>query len=190
MDTAIILECNTDKYHTIKSELSCITGLELLFLNNIKKIEVINESEVKTIEILFDNFLTNESTKFNKKTALVLIDNKSFLEYQAYEFKDKVKISDNQNIIEKNILISLAIPKNHVIKEEDSYLYSYFKTEIKSPFNFLLKAKLDLTDDRNNVVKSDNRNDYNNIVINKIPRVIFASAFDYFKNCNTVNYSL
>jgi hypothetical protein len=193
MDTLIILECKEDaltRDNGIVSQLRSINGKELLFLKNTGKVEInLNEDYRKSLEIIDEEYTNIAQSAIYAKSSLVSIDCSQIHEYRIYQQEGEIRFRNLDDDEEtKSYLLSLAIPIDHAPIEKR--LYSFFRTNVESPFNFVFNATLDLTQNRNNLVPSVDSSDFNSQVIGLMPDFIIESVKDHLKTSKVIGYEL
>lgn len=193
MDTLIRLECKEevlDRTNGILDQLRSINGKELLFLKNIGKIiVVINDEKRKIYEIVDDEINLLNEKGLMCKTSYVSLNNDDVCEYRIYQNEGNLKFLNIDNEEEnKKYLISLAIPVNNAPIEKK--LYSFFRTNIDSPFNFILNATLELTQNRNYLIPISTKENFNYKIIKKLSKFIVEAITHYVSLSKLVDYTL
>jgi hypothetical protein len=190
MDTLIVLDCKKEALDRIHSQINDITGKELLFLNNIGKIIIKTDTLEKEYVIADDQFEEIENSSIKKRKSIISFSGKEAYIYSIYQQTGEMGYydSDENTDKKKKFLISLAIPEGDSIVDE--YLYSYFRTRIKSPFSFILNCTFELNDFRNGMYDSVSGNDFNSRVIDELPKFIIDSVIDYYSSSHNYDYLL
>lgn len=145
--TTIIMECHEDLSDEIENQIKSLEFEELIFLPNLKEIEIVCENyhkvfykitEGKEVVIETDDKVTGEKECANwniyKKTGVIVDENE---ENKNYEF------------------IIAYDPSGEYSGE---VLYSYFKTDVKLVFPALIHGTFELTSDRNSLQKQSSVN--------------------------------
>lgn len=194
MDTLIRLSCKKDaleRENGVISQLRSINGKELLFLKNIGTIIIeINEEDKKVFTITDEEYTETGFDNIYTKDALVsLNEDQDIYVYQIYQKRGEISFVDiNNEHSESNYLISLAIPFGDAPIEKK--LYSFFRTNVESPFNFILNATLELSQNRNYIINSVSESGYNYQVIDLLPDFIINSISHFFNGIELKDYSL
>lgn len=194
MDTLIRLECKDEalnRENGILSQLHSINGKELLFLKNTGVMEIqIGEEYHKKFEIIDDSFNKIDSHDiYFKKSIIANNDSKSSYVYKIYQKIGEIDFVNIEGETEsKQYLISIAIPVGDAPIEKK--LYSFFRTNIDSPFNFILNATLELNQSRNDIIPSVQSNDFNAQVVKLIPDFIIESIKNHLETDNNISYEL
>lgn len=170
-DSTTVIKLYVNKYalandiFSIENQLVDLNLRILLFLPNIQKIIVKLKNDI--IEYYREEKKDSHEVKLIKKSNGVRI-----IEEKFYVYKKICEISNKQ------IDLKIAIPDNLSSFSADC-LYTYFPLmDTNSPFNFLLHATYDLTDQRNNIV----HNEFNKSIIRKQLEFIVDLACDYLKD--------
>jgi len=190
MDTLIVLDCKSEAIERIHSQINDITGKELLFLDNIGKIIIKTDSAEKEFIIADDPFEKVDNLNVKKRKSIISFSGKDTFIYSIYQQTGIFSYFDTDENIEKEkkYLISLAIPEGESLGDE--FLYSYFRTRIKSPFSFILNCTFELNDYRNGMFDSVSGNDFNSRVIDALPKFIIDSVIDYHSSNQNFDYLL
>lgn len=144
--TSIVLECFDSELEKIKKQLKELQFEELLFLNHINEVIIVSSNLDRKIESIKENdtCIIQEGDDYSewlvkKKEGNLLVGGEKFKKYQlvlAYNLDEK--------------------SRNEILKH--GVLYSYFKTEIKMHFPFLVHGTFNLSSERNNLIKQDEEN--------------------------------
>lgn len=191
MDTLILLECKDEAIDRIKEQLNLINGKELLFLKNLGKIIIEPEQDIKTYFIVDDkDFKGTDDDKLFYKYCLIETNEKDTpYQYKVYQSTGSLPYLDEENKEKiKKYIMSLAIPIDDA--PSDSYLYSYFRTNVKSPFRFILNATFELTDDRKYLIDSVDENSFNNQIVSFLPKFIIEAITHNYSGEKEASYTL
>jgi hypothetical protein len=190
MDTLILLECRDEAISRIKEQLNLINGKELLFLKNLGKIIIEQEQENKTYSIDNKDFKTTQNCKLFYKDCLIKTTEKAMpYQFKVYQYTDSLPYLDEENKEKtKKYIMSLAIPIDDA--PSDDNLYSYFRTNIKTPFRFILNATFELTDDRKYLIDSIDENSFNNQIVSFLPEFIIEAITHNYSCKKNVDYTL
>ena len=132
----------------IKKQLSEFKFEELLFLDHI------NEIIINIHNCLCRKILSNKSRN-NNYTLCELKDGDNVSKWKIKNRNGSISSS------KKNYQLSLAYNLNKDSRESiirNGFLYSFFKTDIKMPFPFLIHGTFNLSSERNSLIKQDNEN--------------------------------
>jgi len=194
MDTLIRLECKEEalnRENGIISQLHSINGKELLFLKNTSVIEIqIDDEFYHKFEIIDDAFNKIENLDILYKKSIIANNhsNDSFVYHIYQQTGDIDFVNIEQEIERKQYLLSIAIPVGDAPFEKK--MYSFFRTNIDSPFNFILNASLELNQSRNDIIPSVQTNDFNSQVISLLPTFIMHSVKNHFEMNKNISYDL
>lgn len=147
--TTIILCCNEKYIDSIQSQLKELQFEELLFLKHVRNISIETDTFTRNIESIKENdtHIINEENQCTK-----------------WKIWKKNGIIPQENGEEKNFELIIAYNMDPSYREnirKNGVLYSFFKTEIRMPFPFLIHGTFDLTSERNSLIKEN----YNNKIL-------------------------
>ena len=144
--STIVLTCFEEYLDDIQSQLEELQFEELLFLKHITKIEIVSPNVKRIIE----------SAKVGDECYI-----KEGEEETTWKLWIKTGLLPQKNGEQKKYEISIAYNDDPDIREEireEGVLYSFFKTEIRMPFPFLIHGTFELTSERNKIIKDNDNN--------------------------------
>jgi hypothetical protein len=160
--------------------LNTLSGEVLVFLRNTAEIIINVNGTIKHYQKEpVASMPTAEITKSN--IAISLVNSNEKWEYCLYTQQHIITVFDTrkEKNIDKKIVLGLALPEGHNIGA--NFLYSFFRTTIKNPFNFLLNATFELQQNRNKLIDND---ESNRKVIEKLLPFIVSSLQLYTAESN------
>ncbi len=140
--TSIIMECREDLAGEIESQIENLEFEELVFLPNLKEIEIICNGYHKVFYKAVDGedvIIETVDKNTNKKECA---------SWKLYK-KNGVIQDDNNNDKDYEFIIAYDPSGEH----QGEVLYSYFKTDVKLGFPALIHGTFELTSDRNSLQK-------------------------------------
>ncbi len=164
-----------EEYH-ILDQLNVIDTDSLLFLNNIRKIKIEIDNEVKEYAKTAEESDEINNIIITKKT----INNVNWKVY-ALEGKIDQDFIESEDDKETNFQIKIAIADNFI--KPNPYLFSFFSTNIKFDQEYILHATFELDSTRNQIVNSEK----NKFLLKKI--VEFTIQVAKLHSQNEVNYN-
>lgn len=174
-NTTIEVEIDSDKLnddYSITKQIDNIDLRILLFLPNISTIEIITENNHVIYKRIFEN--NSAKTVVLQKVVNECIE----IEESFYLFNRKIEKAIMEDNVLKDILLSIAVPKNFD-GFKNSNLYSFFPLlDTESPFNCVMHASYALGDHRNTV----NANASNKEIIKKQIDFLIDIAKEFVKN--------
>lgn len=140
--TSIIIECKEELANVIESQITSLQFEELVFLPNLKKIEIhCNNYNKEFFKIVEGNEVIVET--IDKNTGAE--------ECASWTLYKKRGIVFDENGKEKDYEFIIAYDPDD--RHQGEVLYSYFKTDVKLGFPALIHGTFDLTSDRNSLQK-------------------------------------
>ena len=159
--TKIELDLFPDLIGKIKAELIALDFRELLFLKHTRKVVInIDNGPDRIIERVVGKgsiYITEKVDKEEKESLWSIYQINGAVDNKNYEFA--IAYSDNIKI--QNELRNKGV------------LYTFFKTDVKMPFPFIIHATLDLTSDRNKLHKESK---YNHKLMDELVKFIGETA--------------
>ena len=147
--TSIVLHCKQSELESIRRQLLELRFEELLFLEHVRYIDIVVDGQIRKIQ----------SNKDGEKIIIQDGDQCSF--WDVWKEKGTL-IHDDGN--EKHYELAIAYNQDETERErirKEGYLYSFFKTDIRMPFPFLVHGTFDLSPDRNSLYKQN----FDNVVL-------------------------
>lgn len=180
--TSIVLHCTQDAIDSIKTQLMELRFEELLFLKYVTHIDIEIPGQQRVIDAI------REPEPEKNRNRILIQDGMSFTDWTVWSEDGKVEQKDGSY---KDY--ELAIAYNNDAEERElirqkGVLYSFFKTDIKMPFPFLVHGTFDLTSDRNGLIKQGSSSDNNVLLVNKLVDFIARKAADIALESNCCNY--
>ena len=174
--TAIVVECDGETIAKIADEVKNLKFKELLFLKNIESVELYYSGTEKVITKISEyhaihnhEIVLIEETINGKKT--------DYSEWYVYETSvGAISVFEKNKKIDKKYEIKIAYPQDKNIREDlckDGVLYSFFQTDEKFPFPYILHATFELEGNRNRIEKN---NKVNSELINKVVEFMCSTA--------------
>lgn len=140
--TSIITECREELVDVIEEQIKSLEFEELVFLPNLKEIEIIcNDYHKVFYKVSEGNEVIIETT--DKSTG-----EKECASWRLYK---KTGIIKDENDTDKDYEFIIAYDPSG--EHQGEVLYSYFKTDVKLGFPALIHGTFDLTSDRNSLQK-------------------------------------
>ncbi len=171
-DTIIEVDIKPHIRSEISEQLASITDTTLLFLPKVKKIEILEDGNSRIF------------TKRQKNKNEVIIDieednTKKHKTWYMATYCDFLYITNDEGEEEKRkYSVSVALPREKTSVEDDSYLYSYFKTKIELPFNALLHGTFDLDANRNQLTNEE----HNTTIFIAACKLLIDTTIECYKN--------
>lgn len=150
------------RHHFFEDIITQIKDLKeevLLFLNNIKKIEIQGFDDVNNIEIKGEKSIGKPISIGTRKWTVF---EKSGLLEEKYQ--------DKTNTQKEHYQLKIAIPLE--FENETDLLFTFFPTKVNLEFPFVVHGTFDLDSSRNQLVKSDK----NQFVLEKLIELIIETA--------------
>lgn len=172
--TSIIINCKPAMSDTIRKQIQALEFEELIFLPNLKKIEIRCEDYQKAFCKLEEN-------------GEAIIEAKDLLtggeDCAGWRlFKEKGSVTD-ENGRDKDYEFIIAYDPER--KHTGEVLYSYFKTDIKMKFPALIHGTFELTSDRNRLQKGSA---VNSSLIERLSDFIVQTAVEISEGSDECNY--
>lgn len=140
--TSIIMDCHEELVGEIESQIKNLEFEELVFLPNLKEVEIICNEYHKVFYKVVDG--ENVIIETNDK-------NTGHIECACWKlYKQNGTIKDENNK-EKDYEFIIAYDSS--VEHQGEVLYSYFKTDVKLGFPALIHGTFELTSDRNSLQK-------------------------------------
>lgn len=145
--TAIVLYCDPEYVDVIQKQLVELQFEELLFLKHVRNIHIISPDTERIIEAVDDGerFLIQEGDEDTDWTVWKKTGNIPQADGTEKEYELVIAYNNDESEREK-------------IRDE-GVLYSYFKTDIRMPFPFLVHGTFELTSERNGLIKESTNNE-------------------------------
>ncbi|MDQ3816076.1 MAG: DUF3883 domain-containing protein [Acidobacteriota bacterium] len=171
-DTVIDIRLKEGISTHVETQISNIINKEtLLFLNNLKSIEIVSPRTTVTYtkNINKDKSVTvrAEDIKKNISTEKTWIINRKSGEHKSKNYE-------------------LAVAWTEDLSDEENILYSYFRTNVSFPFPGILHGTFELSPDRNELV--DDTKGHNRFLIAKIIDLLLETALDIAARNAEANY--
>ena len=161
--TSIEIQYKKESFASIQSQINSLSGMVLLFLKHIKKIDITIDGQ------LYSTIEKTEETEKKETPNLVFVttsdkvhpegQNWVVLKNREYEFDDNHKYG-----------IGLAYDPQR--KESGKYIYSFFPTQVRIDLPCVIHATFELNSSRNSIIQSD----ANQIIKEKIADVLLEFA--------------
>ncbi|AFS77514.1 hypothetical protein Curi_c04390 [Gottschalkia acidurici 9a] len=117
----------------------------LLFLPNIRKIEIVTED----MQIIYER--TRSETELKYITLQKLVNNEIKTKEQFYLYNKTIEKAIEEDNTKKDIRLAIAVPRNFD-SFQSGYLYSFFPLlDTESPFNCVMHASYALGDHRDTI---------------------------------------
>lgn len=145
--TAIILFCDNETIDKIQEQLLSLKFEELLFLKHINEI-IIDSPQIK-----------RDIVSIKDEERVMIQDGEVFSDWRVWNKRGLIK---EENGSEKEYDLTIAYNNDSEQREnlrKNGVLYSYFKTDIRMPFPFIIHGTFNLTSERNYLVKEDKANE-------------------------------
>ncbi len=183
MSTKIVFKIYDNAIQSVKNQISNIGKTELLFNNSLKLLSLRDNQKEISIEIdLGEQFIVDEHRKIKKQIATIKHSQSNQDEvYSLYTYQDQIELYQEKKKKNepKKYALGVAFPHEGThINIKDNFLVSYFKTDIKNPFPFIINATFNLTADRNRLYKDDPLN--KNMISNLNEFVFLALEKEYY----------
>lgn len=163
---------NEEIVNSIKTQLeSLLTGNVILFLPHLKQIDVIIDGAAKTIT-------KKHITTKNDWVSVISINDEEWLVGNREGFFQS-------NDIDSQYQISIAYKKGGINKESN-YVYCFFPTKEKNPFNCVIHGTFMLDQSRNHIL-DDINNERNRVLKGFVADTMLDMAVfvsEYFDECN------
>lgn len=140
--TSIIMECHEELVEEIESQVKNLEFEELVFLPNLKEVEIICNDYHKIFYKVVDGEDVIIET-LDKNT-----DETECASWRLYKQNGKI-LDDNNKDKDYEFIIAYDPSGEH----QGEVLYSYFKTDVKLGFPALIHGTFELTSDRNSLQK-------------------------------------
>jgi len=157
--TSIEIKYRHQFFEDILKQVKDLKEEVLLFLNNIKKIEIQGFDEINDIEIIGEKSIEKPITIGNRKWTVF---EKSGLLEEKYQ--------DKTNTQKEHYQLKIAIPLG--FENETDLLFTFFPTKVNLEFPFVVHGTFDLDSSRNQLVESDK----NKFVLEKLIELIIDTA--------------
>ena len=141
--TTIIIDCKPQLASVIEKQIKSLEFEELVFLPNLKEIEIICNEDYHKV---FFKFVDRNAVLIESKD--VLTGNSEFADWVLYKTSGHV-LDENNKDRDYEFVIAYDPNGNH----SGEVLYSYFKTDVKMVFPALIHGTFELTSDRNSLQK-------------------------------------
>lgn len=145
--TSIIMECREDLADEIEQQITDLQLEELVFLPNLKEVEIICEGCHRTF------YKVSEGDQVIIETKNLIDGTAELASWRLYKEKGSVK---DENGNDKTYEFIIAYDPSGERRGE--VLYSYFKTDVKLDFPALIHGTFELTSDRNSFQKQSQVN--------------------------------
>lgn len=140
--TSIIMECREDLTEEIESQIENLEFEELVFLPNLKEIEIICNGYHKVFYKVVDG----------DDVIIETVDkNTDETECASWKLYKRTGVIQDENNNEKDYEFIIAYDPSG--EHQGEVLYSYFKTDVKLGFPALIHGTFELTSDRNSLQK-------------------------------------
>lgn len=143
--TSIVMECHDDVIEAISSQLKSLELEELIFLPNLKEVEIICEDYHKS----FYKVVENDKVMIEE----TINDKKNVRAWDLYKKSGAISVDNTEKEYDFIIAYDTSGLSN------GKYLYSYFRTDVSLCFPALIHGTFDLTSDRNNLLKNSKVNE-------------------------------
>ncbi|WP_452596696.1 sacsin N-terminal ATP-binding-like domain-containing protein, partial [Pontimicrobium sp. MEBiC01747] len=157
--TSIEINYRDQFFDDILTQVKDLKEEVLLFLNNIKKIEIQGFDDINDIEIKGEKSIEKP----------ISIGDKKWTVYEKSGVLDD-KYQDNTNTQKEHYQLKIAIPIG--FENETDLLFTFFPTKVNLEFPFVVHGTFDLDSSRNQLVKSDK----NQFVLEKLIELIIEAA--------------
>lgn len=146
--TSIEITINPNKSNDdygVSKQIENIDLRILLFLPNIRKIEIVTED----MQIIYER--TKHETVFKYITLQKIVNNEIKIQEQFYLFEKIIEKAIEEDNYKKDIRLAIAVPRDFD-SFQCGYLYSFFPLlDTESPFNCVMHASYALGDHRDTV---------------------------------------
>ena len=140
--TSIIMECREELVGEIEEQIENLEFEELIFLPNLKEIEIIcNDFHKVFYKVIDGNDVIIETVDKNTDET----------ECESWKLYKKTGIIQDENGKDKDYEFIIAYDPSG--EHQGEVLYSYFKTDVKLGFPALIHGTFELTSDRNSLQK-------------------------------------
>ena len=157
--TSIEIKYRHQYFEDILTQVKDLKEEVLLFLNNIRKIEIQGFDDINNIEIKGEKSIGSPISIGNRKWTFF---EKSGLLEEKYQ--------DKTNTQKEHYQLKIAIPLE--FENETDLLFTFFPTKVNLEFPFVVHGTFDLDSSRNQLVKSDK----NQFVLEKLIELIIETA--------------
>jgi len=157
--TSIEIKYRNQFFDDILTQVKDLKEEVLLFLNNIKKIEINGFEDINDIEIKGEKSIGQPISIGSRKWTVF---EKSGLLEEKYQ--------DKTNTQKEHYQLKIAIPFG--FDNETDLLFTFFPTKVNLEFPFVVHGTFDLDSSRNQLVKSDK----NQFVLEKLIELIIETA--------------
>lgn len=146
--TSIEITINPNKSNDdygVSKQIENIDLRILLFLPNIRKIEIVTED----MQIIYER--TRPETEFKYITLQKLVNNEIKTKEQFYLYNKTIEKAIEEDNTKKDIRLGIAVPRDFD-SFQSGYLYSFFPLlDTESPFNCVMHASYALGDHRDTI---------------------------------------
>lgn len=143
--TSIVMKCHDDVIEAISSQLKSLELEELIFLPNLKEVEIICEDYHKSFYKVVENDKVMIEETFD--------DQKNVRAWDLYKKSGTISVDNTEKEYDFIIAYDTSGLSN------GKYLYSYFRTDVSLCFPALVHGTFELTSDRNNLLKDSKVNE-------------------------------
>ena len=145
--TSIIIDCKDEALSQIEQQIKNLEFEELIFLPNLKEVEIICPDYQKSF------FKVTDGKEVIIEACDHLNGSRDFSAWMLYRKHGTIS-DENRNDKEYEFIIAYAPSA----ERRGNVLYSYFKTDIKLQFPALIHGTFELTSNRNNLLKGSSIN--------------------------------
>lgn len=189
--TSIIIECRNDKIEDIKAQIKGLQFEELIFLPNLKRIEIKIDKE-------YHKEFTKEVKRENNKEIVdikaldIPTDTTESVSWRIFRKTGSIDAEPESYGGDDNSASSNAKKYEFIMaydptgKHRGDVLYSYFKTEIELGFPALIHGTFELSSERNSLNKDSG---FNRKLIPMLAKFMVETAVAIAKENQVCNYT-
>lgn len=160
--TAIIIECDDETLQRITDEISGLKFNELLFLKNLERVELHYSGIEKTI-------VKVSEANLDLNCEVILIEEESngqrsdAYEWHVYDAPaGTIAVLEKGKSVDKKYEIKIAYPQDDEMRRRlrnEGVIHSFFRTDERFPFPYILHATFELESNRNRIEKNNKTNE-------------------------------
>ncbi|PWJ42228.1 DUF3883 domain-containing protein [Sediminitomix flava] len=159
--TTIEVKYKVEYYNDIVSQIKALQPNILLFLRHIESIEFETEEGLQDLQSNKTEHPDYSEQVFSPKELIVVNGE----EWEVFSDEQEIELEENDKVEKSFYELKVAVKKG--LSDRDSYLHTFFPTQVKLGFPYLVHATLDLDQNRNYL----NKTEKNKIVLSHLVKL-------------------